>query len=234
MLQRLAGPAGLALANVRLTLELRRRLAQETALAEQVWQSRQRLLDAADDGRVAVRRRRRGARASARSAAPNRALSTRSRRCDAPAQVVARAGPAQQALDTLRDVAGGRLPAALTERGARRRWRPTRRTLAAHRSRRRGCRATPRPSRLLPTSAPSRCLTRSPAAHDGPPRCGTTWCRSEPRDRAVPGGDVPAGQGPGRGDGRHAGHGRTAGAGSPGSMPLEEPAVADPREQVPR
>ena len=47
MLERLAAPAGLALANVRLTLELRRRLAQEMALAEQVRQSRPRLLDTA-------------------------------------------------------------------------------------------------------------------------------------------------------------------------------------------
>lgn len=46
MLNRLAGTAGLALANVRLTHDLRRRLAESTELAGRLEQSRQRLLDA--------------------------------------------------------------------------------------------------------------------------------------------------------------------------------------------
>lgn len=47
-LDRLAGSAGVALSNVRLTVELRRRLAQTTELADQLQHSRQRLLDAAE------------------------------------------------------------------------------------------------------------------------------------------------------------------------------------------
>ncbi|WP_412750763.1 sensor histidine kinase [Krasilnikovia sp. M28-CT-15] len=53
LLDRLAGPAGLALANVRLTYELRDRLRQATELAEQVHRSRERLI-----GARAVQRRR--------------------------------------------------------------------------------------------------------------------------------------------------------------------------------
>ena len=47
LLARLAGTAGLALANVRLTYDLRRELAESTELARRLDQSRQRLLDAA-------------------------------------------------------------------------------------------------------------------------------------------------------------------------------------------
>ncbi|GAB1640624.1 sensor histidine kinase [Krasilnikovia sp. MM14-A1259] len=53
LLDGLAGPAGLALANVRLTYELRGRLRQATELAEQVRRSRERLIGA----RGAQRRR---------------------------------------------------------------------------------------------------------------------------------------------------------------------------------
>ncbi|BFU44816.1 hypothetical protein [Krasilnikovia sp. MM14-A1004] len=53
LLDRLAGPAGLALANVRLTYELRDRLRQATELAEQLRRSRERLIGA----RAAQRRR---------------------------------------------------------------------------------------------------------------------------------------------------------------------------------
>lgn len=60
LLARLAGPAGVALSNVRLTVELRRRLVQTTALAEELRRSRQRLLDAGREQRerfvVEVRR----------------------------------------------------------------------------------------------------------------------------------------------------------------------------------
>ncbi|MCU7727491.1 hypothetical protein ODJ79_27545 [Actinoplanes sp. KI2] len=48
LLDRLAGPAGLALANVRLTYELRDRLRQATELAEQLRRSRERLIGARD------------------------------------------------------------------------------------------------------------------------------------------------------------------------------------------
>jgi GAF domain-containing protein len=47
LLARLAGTAGLALANVRLTYDLRHELAESTELARRLDQSRQRLLDAA-------------------------------------------------------------------------------------------------------------------------------------------------------------------------------------------
>jgi signal transduction histidine kinase len=53
LLDRLAGPAGLALSNVRLAYELRRRLSQESELADQLRRSRLRLVEA----RAAQRRR---------------------------------------------------------------------------------------------------------------------------------------------------------------------------------
>lgn len=114
MLERLAAPAGLALANVRLTLELRRRLAQEMALTEQVRQSRQRLLDTADveRGRFAAAVAERVERPLRRAAA---ALEGDGQ--DGAADVAAARELVQQALDTLRDVASGVFPAALTERG---------------------------------------------------------------------------------------------------------------------
>ena len=139
MLERLAAPAGLALANVRLTLELRRRLAQEMALAEQVRQSRQRLLDAADveRGRFAAAVAERVERPLRRATAALDGAGQGGERHDARGGVVAD-GPGassadargrapdipaarelvQQALDTLRDVASGVFPAVLTERGA--------------------------------------------------------------------------------------------------------------------
>jgi len=138
MLERLAAPAGLALANVRLTLELRRRLAQEMALAEQVRQSRQRLLDAADveRGRFAAAVAERVERPLRRAAAALDGAGQGGVRQDARGvagadgpgaeAVDARGGTpdiaaarelVQQALDTLRDVASGVFPAALTERG---------------------------------------------------------------------------------------------------------------------
>lgn len=139
MLERLAAPAGLALANVRLTLELRRRLAQEMALAEQLRQSRQRLLDAADveRGRFAAAVAERVERPLRRAAAALDGAGQGGERHDARGGGVAD-GPGassadarggapdvaaarelvQQALDTLRDVASGVFPAALTERGA--------------------------------------------------------------------------------------------------------------------
>jgi len=139
MLERLAAPAGLALANVRLTLELRRRLAQEMALAEQVRQSRQRLLDTADVERgrfaaaVAERVERPLRRAVAALGGAGQGDEPHDARgggvADGPgaSAVDARGGSpdvaaarelVQQALDTLRDVASGVFPAALTERGA--------------------------------------------------------------------------------------------------------------------
>ena len=139
MLERLAAPAGLALANVRLTLELRRRLAQEMALAEQVRQSRQRLLDTADveRGRFAaavadrVKRPLRQAAAALDGAgqagerpdarddkdADGSGAGAVGQRPGAP-DVAAARELVQQALDTLRDVASGVFPAALADRGA--------------------------------------------------------------------------------------------------------------------
>ena len=150
MLERLAAPAGLALANVRLTLELRRRLAQEMALAEQVRQSRQRLLDTADveRGRFAAAVADRVERPLRRAVAALEGAGHGGEGQDAPAiggiaaiggvggvggadgsggsavnprgvapDVAAARELVQQALDTLRDVASGVFPAALTERG---------------------------------------------------------------------------------------------------------------------
>jgi hypothetical protein len=112
--ERLAGPAGLALANLRLTLELRRRLAEETALSEQVGLSRQRLLDAASD-----QRRRFAAavaeRVESRLQEADAALGTGAQEVE-PGWAAARAA-VQQALDTLRDLASGVFPPALTDRG---------------------------------------------------------------------------------------------------------------------
>jgi len=139
MLERLAAPAGLALANVRLTLELRRRLAQEMALAEQVRQSRQRLLDTADveRGRFAAAVAERVERPLRRAVAALGGAGQGDERHDARGgrvadgsggsavdardrapDVAAARELVQQALDTLRDVASGVFPAALTERGA--------------------------------------------------------------------------------------------------------------------
>lgn len=108
VLAQLAAPAGVALANVRLTYDLRSRLEQEQALAEQVRASRQRLLAAAHDQRVAFA-----------AAVADRVLDPLRRArgllvTDDP--LTARA-PTQAALDALRDLATGLFPPALVERG---------------------------------------------------------------------------------------------------------------------
>jgi signal transduction histidine kinase len=113
MLERLAGPAGLALANVRLTLELRRRLVEEMALTDQVRMSRQRLLDAAREQRIRL------------AAAVEDRVERRLADADSALQaehgtghdlVRARAA-VQEGLDTLRDLASGVFPPTLADRG---------------------------------------------------------------------------------------------------------------------
>ena len=113
LLARLAAPAGVALSNVRLTHELRRRLAQTMALSEQIRLSRQRLLDSGRDQQERFV-----------SAVQRRVLP----RLDAlDAHVLALAGgtsalpaaesEARACLEALRELAAGLFPPALSERG---------------------------------------------------------------------------------------------------------------------
>jgi signal transduction histidine kinase len=114
LLDRLAGPAGLALSNVRLTFELRRRLAQTTELAEQLRLSRQRLLESAS-----VQRRRFAEEVEEHVLQPlslaDSALDGAGR--EPAAGLTAAGSDVQAALDALRDLAAGVFPAALSERG---------------------------------------------------------------------------------------------------------------------
>ncbi len=114
LLARLAGPAGLALSNVRLTLELRRRLAQTMALTESVRRSRERLLHTGFHQRERF------------VAAVARRVLTRLDAADD--QLVATAGGSPTAfgaaevealacLEALRDLAAGVFPPVLAERG---------------------------------------------------------------------------------------------------------------------
>jgi hypothetical protein len=110
LLNRLAGPAGLALSNVRLTYELRRRLREASELAEQLRRSRQRLIEARG-----VQRRRFTAAVEAQVsrhiAAADAALARQ------PSLVDAAAVESLAALEALRDLAVGVFPPALAERG---------------------------------------------------------------------------------------------------------------------
>jgi hypothetical protein len=116
LLARLAGTAGLALANVRLTYDLRRELAESTQLARRLAQSRQRLLDAA-------------AQQTERFAATvEQRVQSRLHRVDLALQAVADGDPgglavahreATAALAALRELAAGVFPPALADRGLR-------------------------------------------------------------------------------------------------------------------
>ncbi|MFP5346462.1 MAG: hypothetical protein ACLGIA_05500 [Actinomycetes bacterium] len=114
ILDRLAGPAGVALANVRLTYELRRQITSERRLADQLWHSRQRLLDAAAEQQArfgqAVAHR-----VQARLDEASRALSA-AEHGEAAGLETAR-DDVQQALDSLRALAVGVFPPVLAERG---------------------------------------------------------------------------------------------------------------------
>lgn len=118
LLRRLAAPAGVALSNVRLTHELRLRLAETTALGEQLARSRQRLLDSgrAQQERFAaaverqVLRRLDEAERVLREAETAQAAS--------PAASLARAESETRAcLESLRELAAGVFPPTLGERG---------------------------------------------------------------------------------------------------------------------
>jgi hypothetical protein len=113
-LQRFSGPAGLALANVGLTLDLRRQLAQEQALLRQLQESRQRLLTAAADQRA------RFGSDVRRDVLPQIGRAQEALHAvgagDLGAVVTARSC-AQQALDSLRALASGVYQVALHERG---------------------------------------------------------------------------------------------------------------------
>lgn len=114
MLNRLAGTAGLALANVRLTHDLRRRLAESTELAGRLEQSRQRLLDAsAQQTRrfstlvdAQVQSRLDATRASLDQVGAGERTAVDAAKTEATA-----------ALAALRDLAAGVFPPALADRG---------------------------------------------------------------------------------------------------------------------
>jgi hypothetical protein len=116
LLDRLAGTAGLALANVRLTYDLRHRIADSRELANRLQRSRQRLLDAAAEqtDRFAEQ-------------VDVQVLSRLSNAGDA-LEVVSHGEPAEletavvettAALDSLRDIAAGVFPPTLAENGLR-------------------------------------------------------------------------------------------------------------------
>ncbi|WP_426566184.1 hypothetical protein ACPPVT_06410 [Angustibacter sp. McL0619] len=113
-LQRFSGPAGLALANVGLTFDLRRQLAQEQALLRQLRDSRQRLLTAAADqrARFSVDVQREVVQVLGRAEQALAAVATG----DGEAVLRAR-GDAQQALDSLRALASSVYEVTLAERG---------------------------------------------------------------------------------------------------------------------
>jgi hypothetical protein len=114
MLNRLAGTAGLALANVRLTHDLRRRLAESMELAGRLEQSRQRLLDAS-----AEQTRRFSTLVDAQ--VQSRLDATRATLDQVGAgdrtAVDAAKTEATAALAALRDLAAGVFPPALADRG---------------------------------------------------------------------------------------------------------------------
>jgi hypothetical protein len=116
VLDRLAGAAGLALANVRLAHDLRHRIAESRDLADRLQMSRQRLVDAA-----AEQARRFSylvdARVVNRLDAVGGALE-RARDGDASALEVA-AEEAMSALEALRDIAAGVFPPTLADNGLR-------------------------------------------------------------------------------------------------------------------
>jgi hypothetical protein len=116
LLDRLAGTAGLALANVRLAFELRREIEESRHLAERLHRSRQRLLDAAAsqtrrfsvlvDERVQSRLR------AAADALDRAEGGHRSALDDAASEAAA-------ALQALRDLSAGVFPATLVDNGPR-------------------------------------------------------------------------------------------------------------------
>lgn len=111
LLNRLVGPAGLALSNVQLTFELRRRLAEATVLAEQLRRSRERLVLARGE-----QRRRFAAtvrdRVQARLAAADAALTA-----GGPTAAACARGEVLAALEALRAIAAGVFPPALDDSG---------------------------------------------------------------------------------------------------------------------
>ncbi len=119
LLDRLAGTAGLALANVRLTYDLRHRLEESRELAGHLARSRQRLL-AADEEQTErftqliderVRRRLEAVESCLDRARPPRATLE-----SALAEAVS---SATSALEELRDIAAGVFPPTLTDNGLR-------------------------------------------------------------------------------------------------------------------
>jgi hypothetical protein len=116
LLERLAGTAGLALSNVRLTYDLRRRLAESRELAGHLERSRERLL-AADREQT----ERFSAMVAQRVQLPLRAVepSLDQARSGEAAAVQIAARMVAEALDELRDLAAGVYPPTLTENGLR-------------------------------------------------------------------------------------------------------------------
>jgi signal transduction histidine kinase len=114
LLDRLAGPAGVALSNVRLTFELRHRLDQMVEIADQVRLSRERLLEAA-----AVQRRRFAKEVEDRVLRPLDAADAALQACatGATGALMSARASADEALAALRQLAAGVFPAALVDSG---------------------------------------------------------------------------------------------------------------------
>ncbi len=116
LLDRLAGTAGLALANVRLAYDLRHRIADSRELAARLERSRQRLLDAAagETERFAQEVDR---RVLSRLGTVGESLELVSH--GDPAGLETAVAEATAALESLRDIAAGIFPPTLTENGLR-------------------------------------------------------------------------------------------------------------------
>jgi hypothetical protein len=116
LLDRLAGTAGLALANVRLAYDLRHRIADSRELAARLERSRQRLLDAAagETERFAQEVDR---RVLSRLGTVGESLELVSH--GDPAGLETAAAEATAALESLRDIAAGIFPPTLAENGLR-------------------------------------------------------------------------------------------------------------------
>jgi len=112
ILDELAGPAGLALANVRLTYDLRRRLEETTRLADQLQASKLRLLEVAAEERARLT-------AEVEEHVIGPLTAAHSLLTDQPHndELHQARAAGQEALDALRDLAAGLFPPTLAEHG---------------------------------------------------------------------------------------------------------------------
>jgi GAF domain-containing protein len=114
VLDRLAGTAGLALANVRLTYDLRHRIVESRELADRLQRSRQRLLDAAA-GQAAQFSHLVDARVQRRLSAADQALSHVEQ--GDPTALEDTVAEVTAGLEELRDIAAGIFPPTLADNG---------------------------------------------------------------------------------------------------------------------